>query len=221
MTPEEQEHALTNSNAGKTVKVAGQPAKPNSAGQSIPHEESTATKPIEDIREWNESIDGVSAERLRNCILFQLDYTENLKSKQFYRSSLTPAYLRRVRKDIGMSGAKHLDESTPIGWTPPEQDPMIVLRTQSFDGEVNEVPEIVRWPKNQAERDVLLSRLTSRRGRVNPNISKWLVDRKCPQCKGVGNYLVESHPDDKNMKWQETWRDCACITAKEFKAQSY
>lgn len=168
---------------------------------------------ITDLRLWNEVIDGIPAERIRNCIIFQLDY----KKDHWYRDNLTERYLRRMLK-LGITGARKLHEDTPPGWAPPEKDPMIAVKTQEFDGETIERSEIVRGAKTQAERDTLLNLLVDRYGRRNPNIVKWLADKNCPQCKGRGIYLVRTS-NEKGLKFQaDQWYDCDCVTRKEFKA---
>src|SRR5271157_2886933 len=46
---------------------------------------------LTDIRLWDEAVDGVSGERLRNCILFQLD----VRKKDFWVRNMSIAHVRR------------------------------------------------------------------------------------------------------------------------------
>jgi hypothetical protein len=180
----------------------------SSVPKTIINNSPSATKPMLDIRDWDEDVDGINGERLRNCIIFQLDF----KKDDWYKYRLTPAYVR--------AKAKKLDDDTPPGWTPPDPDPLIAIRACNFDGELLEIREITRRPKNLEERERLISMLMDRHGRANPNIVKWLVDPQCAKCRGLGSYLVKIYPNDKKLRWQETWCNCECVTAKEFKAPS-
>jgi hypothetical protein len=69
----------------------------------------TPVKLLGDIRDWDEEKFGIPAERLRNCIVYQLDYA---KDDYFRKSELTPASMARS-KFITL-----LNDNTPAGWTP-------------------------------------------------------------------------------------------------------
>jgi hypothetical protein len=60
-------------------------------------------------------VDGIPAARLRNCIIFHLDY----RKSEWHEVNLTEGYMRRFIEKWGMYGARKLHEGTPPGWTPP------------------------------------------------------------------------------------------------------
>ena len=64
---------------------------------------------LDDIRDWHETKFGVSGERLRNCIIYHLDYSDR---EYFRKEPITPASMNRI-KFVNL-----LNENTPIGWTP-------------------------------------------------------------------------------------------------------
>jgi hypothetical protein len=75
---------------------------------AIPPMSVAHTEELADIRLWNTPAFGVSAERLRNCLNYVLDYYEN----NYYRKNPpTVASMGRERFVVG------LNEHTPIGWT--------------------------------------------------------------------------------------------------------
>ena len=76
---------------------------PNPATPALP------VKLLGDIRDWNEEKFGIPADRLRNCIIYQLDYA---KDDYFRKSEITPASMERS-KFITL-----LNDNTPAGWTP-------------------------------------------------------------------------------------------------------
>jgi hypothetical protein len=67
------------------------------------------TEGLTDIRLWNTPAFGVSAERLRNCLIYVLDFYEN---DYYCKNPPTVASMGR-EKFITM-----LNENTPVGWTP-------------------------------------------------------------------------------------------------------
>jgi len=64
---------------------------------------------FKDIREWDEDKFNIPAERLKNCIIYQLDYSKDL----WYRQ--TGISLASMDKE---NFVKKLDRETPPGWTP-------------------------------------------------------------------------------------------------------
>jgi hypothetical protein len=74
------------------------------------HQTSVApTDGLTDIRQWNTQAFGVPAERLRNCLIYVLDFYEN---DYYCKNPPTVASMGR-EKFITM-----LNENTPVGWTP-------------------------------------------------------------------------------------------------------
>jgi len=68
-----------------------------------------APSALADIREWNEDRCGVPAERLRNCIVYQLDHA---KDAYIRNSGITPASMEHA------NFIKLLTDCTPLGWSP-------------------------------------------------------------------------------------------------------
>jgi hypothetical protein len=167
----------------------------------------SAVTPLKDIRDWAEEVDGVSGERLRNCIIFQLD----VKKDAWYRNRLTPAYVR-VR-------AKKLDDDTPLGWTP---NPLIRIETINLGGgETVERRVITRRPRDYDEWETVRAMLIDSRGKTNMDVAKFLVVPGCPVCGGEGKYKEKVHPDIKRLRWQEIYRSpCGCCLINPFKPKA-
>jgi hypothetical protein len=66
-----------------------------------------------DPRHWNRDVAGITAERIRHCVAYQLDSKKN----KWYLSNLTTAALGR---DAFIA---KLDADTPQGWTPDKAKP--------------------------------------------------------------------------------------------------
>jgi hypothetical protein len=65
---------------------------------------------LADIRDWNEDRFGISGERLRNCILYQLDHSPN----DWYRKK-ADITLSKMSKEGFVA---KLNADTKLGWTP-------------------------------------------------------------------------------------------------------
>jgi hypothetical protein len=151
-------------------------------------------KPLEDIRDWNEEVDGISGERLRNCIIYQLD----VRKKDWWVKNMSIAHVRR--------NAKALDEETPPGWAPKSADTLIVERTQRIDGEDVTIYEINRDPKNDEERQ----RIRKRFG-VNSVTIKRLTKKDCKKCNGTGYYAQSSYPGQGCLEKLSDTVTCECV----------
>lgn len=70
---------------------------------------SPASPELSDIRTWNEDRFGLSADRIRNCLIYHLDYNPS-------------DWLRKDPPTVASMGRKNfiraLDKNTPPGWTP-------------------------------------------------------------------------------------------------------
>jgi len=87
--------------------VQVKPAAPASQVAAAPRQE---PKPeLADIRDWSEDRFGIPGSRLRNCILFQLDYNKN----DWYRQN--PPTMASMEREKFVT---KLDKDTPVGWTP-------------------------------------------------------------------------------------------------------
>jgi hypothetical protein len=81
-----------------------------------PHAATPPTEGLTDIRQWNKTVPGISAERLRNCLSYVLDTDENghyFSSNDYYRRNPPTIASMGRKKFITM-----LNENTPVGWTP-------------------------------------------------------------------------------------------------------
>jgi hypothetical protein len=77
---------------------------------SVPSESSTPAKTeLANIREWNTPAFGLSAERLRNCLIYVLDHNDYYKEHPPTLASMTRE--KFVQK---------INEETPLGWEPPK-----------------------------------------------------------------------------------------------------
>jgi hypothetical protein len=201
---EEKKHACSMAN-GQAPKPDVEESKPEN-----PDKEKTIY-PSGDIRNWDEEIDGISGERIRNCIIFMLDH----KKDPWYRLNLTSSYLHRTGKD-GRTGARKLHEDTPPGWT---VDPLFRIRTAVYEGEALEWREIARNPKNSEEWEQLHSELIDSQGKVRKALLPFLARQDCMKCKGRGGYNEKVFPDSKRRRWQEYFRcPCACCHFNPFKS---
>jgi hypothetical protein len=91
---------------GKTEPVTLAPlVSLPSQDESVP----VTSEGLTDIRQWNTQAFGVSAERLRNCLTFVLDFYEN----DYYRRNPPTVASMGREKFIRL-----LDQNTPVGWTP-------------------------------------------------------------------------------------------------------
>lgn len=88
--------------------VPASSTSPTSAPSVPPAAVAPATA-LNDIREWSEPRFGVSGDRLRNCVLYQLDHAKN----DYYRDSgISVASMNREKF------VTKLHAETPPGWTP-------------------------------------------------------------------------------------------------------
>lgn len=161
---------------------------------------------LDDIRKWNEPVDGISAERIRNCIIFQLDY----KKSKFYREALTEGFIRRTLKS-GITGARKLHEDTPPGWTPPATNPLFKIYTVIEDGREIEKKKFRRYETPEEKQELLKYAFTSRGILIDYFISR-LVDKDCPECHETGYKEVQAYPDSKKYAHIKKKVLCDCIT---------
>lgn len=167
---------------------------------------------LTDLRDWVEDVGDISGARIRNCILYMLDFKKDI----WYSKVLSIGYIKRVRKDLGITGAQKLHEDTPPGWEP---NPMLVTRAIPIgEGEEAMRTEIARAPKNAKEWDILHNMLVGPRGKVNPVILPYTAKKDCKHCHGRGGYNEKVHPELKGMRWQEFFRcPCDCCHVNPFK----
>jgi hypothetical protein len=179
----------------------GQQPKPEeSTASGKPTADSSAEKPtgLTGIRNWNESVAGISAERLRNCIIYQLD----VKKDPWWAKNLTRGLVRREKI------ALKLDEETPEDyvWTP---DPLMGPFTVDLgDGEKYTGRRVLRDPKTPEERQFLRS---LNGGQLVDAVVRRLVNKACAKCRGSGYVERSDYPDDPMAYRLTSTYECECV----------
>lgn len=192
-------------------RKGGEKTKPDSTETPQPEStqsESTAQKPAEGpsaekpqskltgLRNWNvdESVDGISGSRIRDCIIYQLDF----RKADFYTKNLTRGFVLR--------NAKRLHEDTPEDYVY-DPDPLVGEVTKHLDGgETFKQTLILRAPRDDAER----RRIRDRYG-VNSYTIRFLAKPGCPVCRGTGYQYVSAYPGDPVYSKLTEAVECACI----------
>ena len=131
---------------------------------------------LKGLRDWDEQVGEFSAERLRDCIIYQLD----VKKNSWYIRTLTTGFV--------FKNAAKLDADTPPDYRY-EVDPLF----GSFTSGDQTHPKILRMPKNNEER----MEIRNRHG-VNNGTIPFLVKLNCATCKGTGTYEISSYPNAKS-----------------------
>jgi hypothetical protein len=148
------------------------------------------------IRNWNESVDGLSAERIRNCIIFLIDV---LKDPWYRANCSNRAFVRR--------NALKMDAATPDDYAF-ELDPLLTTKSRHVDGEPHPVVQriIARKPRSPEERDKIRAEIG-----VGDYSTPFLAKDDCPRCKGTGYYYVSQYPGDPVFHKLEVSVPCGCV----------
>jgi len=145
------------------------------------------------IRDWSEDVDGISGQRLRNCIIYQLD----VRKADFYVKNMSRGFVRR--------NAKRLDDDTPVEFVY-NPNPLIGSKQRrTEDGKVTDDAIILRKPKDAAERKYLRDQYG-----VNAHTRRWLAKEDCPKCDGSGLCEVASYPSDSVYARLTDFVECSC-----------
>jgi hypothetical protein len=177
----------------------GQQPKPEESTVSgKPTADSSAEKPtgLAGIRNWNESVAGISAERLRNCIIYQLD----VKKDQWWAKNLTRGLVRREKIAV------KLDEETPEDyvWT---SNPLWGRMTVILDGgETFTGTRLLRDPETPEERREVRE-ADPRLGYSVPRLAR----KGCPECRGSGYVYVPTYPGHPVYGRLTEARVCGCV----------
>lgn len=150
------------------------------------------------IRNWTESVQGVSAERIRNCILYLLD----VKKDPWYISNCNnKAFVRRM--------VLKMDEQVPEDY---HYDPNAVLGTkrQHIDGENHPVVITIvqKDAKDITEKD--RKELREKYGVCDQTI-RYLAKQDCKKCNGTGFVEISDYPDDPLYAKLASWDSCYCV----------
>jgi|SRR5208282_1260425 len=188
LTPAQQDACEANFKAG-----LGGKGVPAAASAPAPAEDNNEPGPeLVGIRNWNEPIGGISAERLRNCIIYLLD----VKKDAWYTQRLTRGFVR--------SQAERIDADVPEDYVW-EVDPLVGQKTVHLDEGDRTIPIIRRKPRDKAERKKIKSKFG-----VNVSSIPYLAKADCPQCHGTGYYYVSSYPDDPVYSKLQEAVECRC-----------
>jgi hypothetical protein len=151
-----------------------------------------STTVLSDLRNWADDVDGIPAERIRNCVIFQLD----VKKDKFYQMNLTEGYIRRK--------ARKLHEDTPPNWQPPEKNPLITEK--KIDAETT-ITIITRENLTEEERILVRNRCG-----VTSYTIPFLAKKSCPRCHGRGQYNIAMFPGHPLYgRAEATVSPCECV----------
>ena len=153
------------------------------------------------IRDWTESVDGIPADRIRDCLVYQLDVARN------------PWWVANATRSAVLHGARRLNDSTPpdFRWDP---DPLVGPRRVPLGGgEEVTTREILRRPRTPEERAWLRAEFSHPRFGLNDGVAKWLLDPRCPECGGKGKVPEPTYPDapDWGDRQLTTTGYCVCV----------
>lgn len=202
-------YALVKAKGGRETISSQPPRTPSPSGDGTaakkapePKVEATpeSTPDLAGIRNWTEAVVTasrvISAERIRNCIIYQLDVKKD------------PWYTMRLTKGFVKAKAEKLDDDTPedFVW---EKEPLLrekKIRTEE-NGSIVEmmITKIERQPKNNAERIKIRERFG-----VNPQTIPFLAKKGCSKCSGTGVYSVSSYPGDPVYERLTESVECSC-----------
>src|SRR5271154_1058826 len=132
------------------------------------------------ILAWNidESVEGISGKRIRDCIWYQLKVRKH------------PWYVHNLSRGFVLRNVKRLDDDTPPDFVY-DPDPLFGFNViHNEDGDVR-VGTVLRAPKNEAER----IKIREEYG-VSWKTIKFLAKKDCPVCKGKGQYSASAYPGD-------------------------
>lgn len=149
------------------------------------------------LRDWAEQIGYVSAERMKNCIIFQLDFGKNpwwvdkinTKGRGFLRNEKMAA---------------KLDADTPDDFV---YNPEGVVGWKSFHtdgGEPSVKKYIRRRPRNDEERQLVRDTFG-----VTEATVRVLAKRNCPKCSGRGYYAVFPYTEAPRLSMSI---QCECVS---------
>lgn len=137
----------------------------------------TVSRELRGVRNWTESVGGIPADRIRDCIVYQLD----VKRDQWWTKNATRAYVRR--------NVQKLVDDTPedYRWSP---NPLWGQFTVNLgDGETHTGKRLLRDPETPEERRELRE--------CDPRMAwtpKHLAKKSCKRCGGSGYVEVLTYP---------------------------
>lgn len=175
--------------------VQPEPEKPTTP---TPTAKKPTTRPLIGIRNWTESVGGVTAERMQSCIIYHLDYSKDKwwcpkinSGKGFLKGG--DGKIARLLSDSVPEDFKY-DPNGVIGW-----------RSKPIDDSDDRAVEkyIRRDPRNPDERDEIRAHFG-----ITKYSRKFLKKKDCKKCSGTGFYDIYPYAD--NPKLPATIQ-CSCI----------
>lgn len=169
---------------GQAKEPAEVDAKPN------------ASPELKGVRNWTESVGGIPADRIRDCIIYQLD----VKKDQWWIKNATRAYVRR--------NVQKLVDETPedYAWS---ADPLYGTYTLHLDGETYSGTRLRRDPRTPEERQQVREKDG---GRMVDDTVKRLAKKDCQTCRGGGYIEVSSYPGDPIYHRLTETHVCRCVS---------
>jgi uncharacterized protein YdaU (DUF1376 family) len=148
--------------------------------------------------DWSEPILGCSRpESIGDAVYYQ----RHVKRNEYFTQRLSAGYVREQWK--------RLLNDTPEDWSY-DPDPLIRQKSVHLDGLDNPPTikkEVVRRPKNAAERALLQNNI--------PHNRKWLYDPACPNHCKEGLVEVSDYPDDPRLSKLTHSEYCECVAKEE------
>src|SRR5271157_6062002 len=165
---------------------------------AAPKEKKPVQKTLLGIRNWTESIGGVSADRMRDCIIYHLDYSKDKwwcpkinSGKGFLKSG--EGKIARLLSDSVPEDFKY-DPNGVIGW-----------RSKPIEGSEDRAVEkfIRRDPISPEERDEIRAHFE-----ITKYSRKFLKKKDCKKCSGTGFYDIYPYADNPRLPASV---QCSCI----------
>lgn len=175
--------------------VKGIVYNPQSVKAKMPQEATSVEQvALKGLRNWKESVDGIPAARIRDCIVFLLD----VKRDPWYISNCNNrAFVERnaAKMNACVPEDYHWEPNPLVGWRTKYIDDQAVLQTF-----------IARDPKTEEERRKIWNQFD-----IGDSTIPYIADPTCEACHGKGYVYVSSYPDDPlRVKIEESYY-CPCL----------
>lgn len=150
------------------------------------------------IRNWTDSVNGIPATRVRDCLIYLLD----VKKDPYYISNCNNrAFVMRfaMKMDSEVPGDYHFDPNAVLG-----------SKRQHIDGENHPVVLTIvqKDVKDITEKD--RKELREKYGVCDQTI-RYLAKQDCKKCNGTGFVEISDYPDDPLYAKLASWDSCYCV----------
>jgi len=181
--------ALARNEQYSPEKSAASTAVPSSQ-KKTPH--------LSGIRNWTQSVRGINAERIRNCIIYLLDVK---KDPWYLNNCNNRAFVER--------NADKMDAQTPEDYTY-DPDAVITSKRRHIDGEEQPMIQTVIQREPGTLTDKERKDLRDRYGVCDSTIL-YLAKKDCPVCHGRSFVDVSDYPDDPLHSKLTHSEPCSCV----------